>query len=43
MTSRGEDGQRGDIAEGYSEVQGIMHQISYKDIFYSTGNVANIL
>ena len=34
---------RGHIRVGESEVQTVMYKISYKDILYNTGNIANIL
>ena len=39
-TSGGEEGQYN--SRGF-EVQTIMYKISYKDILYNTGNIANIL
>ena len=34
---------RGKIGVGYWEAQTISYKINYKDILYSTGNIANIL
>ena len=36
-------GRRGKIGKGEKEVYTIMYKISYKDIMYSKGNIANIL
>ena len=43
VTSREREEGRGSIGVGDQEVQTIMHKISYKDILYNTGNIANIL
>ena len=37
------EGGRGKMAGGEWEVQTIMYKINYKDILYTTGNIANIL
>ena len=39
----GEEMRSGNIGVGDLEVQTIMYKISYKDILYKMGNIANIL
>ena len=39
VTSGEREEGRGKIGVGNSEVQTIMHRISYKDILYNTGNM----
>ena len=43
ITSGERERGRGDIGRGASEVQTIGYKISYKEIWYNTGNIANIL
>ena len=43
VTSGEREGGRGNIGVGEYEVQTILYKISYKDILYNTGNIANIL
>ena len=43
VTSGEREVGRGDIRVGDSEVHTSMYKISYKDILYNTGNIANVL
>ena len=43
MFTKGEkEGGRGIVGVGVEDIQTIMYKISYKDILYNTGNIANI-
>ena len=42
VTGREREGGRDSIGVGGLEVQTIRYKISYKDIFYNTGTIANI-
>ena len=43
MVTGGETGKGGDIGVGKWEVQTIGCKISYRDVLYNTGKIANIL
>ena len=43
VTSGESEGVRGKLGVGEEEVQTTRYKISYKDILYNTGNIANIL